>query len=397
MNVAVNGLLLRSENSGVEQTILGLLRQLARLSRTGDQLRLTLILGKNHLSAPAIGTSPPIEIIEAGIDPQKRLLRIAWENMILPLKMKRRGVDLYHSPGYVLPLLSFVPSVVTVHDTIALQFPGWCKPSNAIYYRWFLPQAVKRAVRIIAVSETVKADLVSRFEISKEKISVVYPGIDAAFKPVGDKQTLAAVRSRYGLPERFVLFVGNIEPKKNVTRLLEAFSRVKAGARPDLGLVITGRKGWKYRDVFEAAMKPALREAVLFTGYCPREDLPSLYSMADLFAFPSLYEGFGIPPLEAMACRTPVLASDRGALPETTGGCALLVDPESVEAIAEGMVRLLSDDELRTDFVERGVKWAGRFTWERAAAETIRVYEQALVETRRLTGRRRSECWPPEQ
>ena len=336
------------------------------------------ILGKGLHFSQFIKNSQ-ISLIEAGIDPKKRLHRIAWENLFLPMVLKSKGIDLYHSPGYVLPLFPSVPSLVTVHDLIALRFPQWCKKSNVIYYQKFLPYAVKKATRIIAGSKTIKEELVRYLKVPKEKISVIYPGIDSSFKPVEGAKILSRVRRRYGLPERFILFVGNLEPKKNLRGLIDAFGKVKGCRKIEHKLVITGKKGWKYRNIFKAVEENSLMGEVIFTGYCRQEDLPALYSMADLFVFPSLYEGFGLPPLEAMACGTPVLTSDRGALPETTGGCTLMVNPEKIDDIAEGIMTLLFDQDMRKSLIEKGRRWVEQFTWERAARETLKEYITATA------------------
>lgn len=377
MNIAINGLLLKKENSGVEQTIYGLLRQFASGTGYDHQCRFTFILGKGSYFTQMIGNSRT-RLIETVIDPERRLYRILWENFFMPFVLKSRGIDLYHSPGYVLPLFSFVPSVVTVYDIIALRFPQWCKKSNVIYYKRFLPYAVRRAKRVIAISGTIKEELIRYLRVPGEKVSVIYPGIDSSFRPIEDTEILSRVRSRYNLPKRFILFVGNLEPKKNLKGLLGAFCKVKTCRDVEHKLVITGKKGWKYTDVFKAVEDNGLTDDVIFTGYCRQEDLPALYSMANLFVFPSLYEGFGIPPLEAMACSTPVLASDRGALPETTGGSALLVNPENIDDMARGMISLLFDEDMRRSYVLKGKKWAEQFTWERTAKETLKVYEEVI-------------------
>jgi len=375
VNIAVNGLLLKKENSGVGQTIYGLLNRIAYDIKDDHKHRYTFIVGKEF----SLGHKHPrFRVIETGIDPDKRLRRILWENFFMHFVLKANGIDLYHSPGYVLPLFFSVPSIVTIHDIIALRFPQYCRKSNVMYYKIFLPYAVGKAERVITISKTVKEELVRYLRVPEEKISVIYPGIDNSFRPVTNSETLSEVRTRYNVPEKFILFVGNLEPKKNLKRLLDAFCKMKALREINHKLVITGKKGWKYKDIFKTVQNSGLTDDVIFTGYCRLDDLPALYSMADLFTFPSLYEGFGIPPLEAMACGTPVLASDRGALPETTGGCALLINPEDIDDIVRGMITLLFNGNMRKSCVHKGRKWAGCFTWERATKETLKVYEEVL-------------------
>ena len=305
-----------------------------------------------------------------------RYRRILLENFSLPVNFRKHNFNLYHSPNYVLPYFSSLPSVLTIHDLLTLNCPELCQTESALYFRFFLPHSVKKAIKIIAVSDTVKKDILDHFNIPEKKVDVIYHGINHRFK----KSNNEVILKKYDLPKKYILFVGNIEPKKNLERLVQAFNLLKKDTDLPHKLVIAGKKGWKYKSVFSTITRLKIANEIIITGYIPEDDLPSVYSMSDLFAFPSLYEGFGIPPLEAMACEVPVLVSNQGALPEITGGKCLQVNPFDIHEIAQGMHRLLSDGHLRKKTVLAGIEWVKRFTWEKAAEETLSIYKQVINE-----------------
>jgi glycosyltransferase involved in cell wall biosynthesis len=306
----------------------------------------------------------------------KPVVRIFWEQVVQPFALKKEGVDLLHALAFVTPLLSPCPSVVTIYDLSFLLYPESFKRSKRFYLSLFTRLSAKRARHIIAISESTKRDVVRLLGVSSEKVEVVYCGIEEAFRPLPQDQ-VAAFRSKRGLPERFVLFVGTIEPRKNVTSLIEAFADLRF-AICDLRLVIGGAKGWFYEDVFARMEELGLEGEVMFPGYIPAGELPLWYNAAELFVYPSLYEGFGLPPLEAMACGTPVVASNTSALPEVVGEAGLTVDPSDVEGLAEAMRRVLGDEALRQEMRERGLRRAQGFSWTKTAQETVQVYRRTM-------------------
>jgi glycosyltransferase involved in cell wall biosynthesis len=278
----------------------------------------------------------------------------------------------------VLPYFWNAPSVLTVHDLIALNSPEYCSRQNALYYKKFLPQSILKAKRIIAVSSTVKRDILEKYDIDPEKIEVVYHGVDPRFKKVEDPHILSNIRKQYRLPDKFILFVGNLEPKKNLERLIEAYGKLKSDSALDHKLVIAGHAAWKFNTIFKKVEALKLSSSVIFLGYVDEGDLPSIYSLTDLFVFPSLYEGFGLPVLEAMACETPVVCSKKGALPEVTGNLAAQVDPYSIADMAEKMYHQLNSKDPNK--VKKSREWASGFTWEKTAKATIDVYEKTYSE-----------------
>jgi glycosyltransferase involved in cell wall biosynthesis len=306
----------------------------------------------------------------------ERAWAILWHRLHLPLwvELFSGRLDIFHSPDFALPPVRQARTVVTVHDLSFMRVPECSQPSLRAYLLRVVPSSVRRADLVLADSDSTRNDVIDLLGMSPDRVRVIYPGVDACFRRVQDTATLADVRQRYRLPERFVLSVGTLQPRKNFTRLIESYAR--AGLDADAKLVIAGGAGWMYEDIFRRVEELRLQSAVYFAGYVADEDLPALYTLADLFVFPSLYEGFGLPPLEAMACGTPVVTSNVSSLPEVVGNAALMVDPRDVEALANAMKRVLGEPSLRSAMVERGLAQARGFTWSRAAEELRRLYHE---------------------
>jgi glycosyltransferase involved in cell wall biosynthesis len=235
---------------------------------------------------------------------------------------------------------------------------------------------------VITGSNQTKTDLIKYFGLNADKVVVTPYGVDPCFRPITDKQRFVEVKTKYGIDNEFILYVGNLQPRKNLVRLFLAFERLKIKRKINEKLVIVGKKAWLYQDIFKTYEQLKAKEEIIFTGYVPTEEIPVLYSAARIFVYPSLYEGFGLPPLEAMACGVPVLTSLVSSLPEVVGDSALLVDPYSVEEIANGIERLLSDEKLRLSLREKGLRKASTFSWRRTAELTLAVYRDALREVK---------------
>jgi glycosyltransferase involved in cell wall biosynthesis len=300
-----------------------------------------------------------------------------WQRVRLPLPLVTwwtGPLDLYHSPDFVLPPLPpGLPGLLTVHDLSFVRTPEVTMPGMHRYLGQGVPRSVARARHVIAVSECTKNDLIELYGTPSDKASVIYGGVQAEFQPVEDKEQKDAVRRRYGLgKEPFILTVGTLQPRKNHLRLVQAFARLKTDHR----LVIAGGAGWEYEAVPAEVVRLGLEQRVLFPGFVSDADLPALYSAADLFAYPSLYEGFGLPLLEAMACGTPVVAADASSLPEVVGEAGTLADPLNVDALAGAMQRMLDDEALRKSKIQEGRARAATFTWERAGGQLLALYER---------------------
>jgi glycosyltransferase involved in cell wall biosynthesis len=307
-----------------------------------------------------------------------------WEHFLLPQTLQRAGVDVFHGPATLIPLAgSGFARVVTIHDLVAFLFSDTIPKKYALYMRWLIRQVVQKADRIISVSEHTKQDLIDVLKVDPAKVTVVYEAAPPGFQPIRDRTKHAWVRRRYNLKGPFLYHVGNIEPRKNLVRLVKAFLLMRQRSKLDVQLVITGQKGWLTSMLFRELDYLQLGDEVVFTGYVPRTDLPLLMNAAEAFVFPSLYEGFGLPALEAMSCGTPVVTSNISSLPEVVGEAAVLVDPERVESIARGMEAVLIDSDLRELLAKEGLAQARRFSWERAARETLEVYRRVYEEKRR--------------
>jgi glycosyltransferase involved in cell wall biosynthesis len=303
--------------------------------------------------------------------PAARILTDQWH---LP-RIARKGFDLVHYPANVGPVLATAPTVLTVHDLSFCHHPEWFTRSRAAYYRYAVPASARRARRIIADSEATRWDVATLAGVSADRIDVIPLGVSDHFQPAGE-EARAAVRARYNLPERFFLFVGTLEPRKNLPRLVTAWSRIADQIPEDL--VLAGRWGWRREELMAARMQSPHRDRIHLTDFIAFEDLPAVISCARSFVWPSLFEGFGLPPLEAMACGTPVLTSNTSSLPEVVGEDALTVDPLSPAEIEQGLKRLSEDDALCVALSERGKKRAATFTWARTAEETMKTYHRAL-------------------
>ncbi|MFP4346152.1 MAG: glycosyltransferase family 4 protein [Anaerolineales bacterium] len=315
----------------------------------------------------------PSHTVTLGYKPWRMLV---WAGQLARASFRRLvpGATLFHATEHLLMPLPGIPTVLTVHDLIFRHLPEHHKRLNRWYLNVTMPLYCRRADHIIAVSEATRRDLMAAYNLPREKISVIHEAADPRFVPQPEKG-VAAVRAHYGLPEEFLLYVGTIEPRKNLLRLLHIWEGLyAAGEAPPL--VIVGKRGWLSDDFFAALETSPASEAVILTGYVLDMDLPAIYAAATAFVFPSLYEGFGLPPLEAMACGTPVACGDGSSLPEVVGDAALLFDPTDEEALEEVLCRLLSDAELREDLRERGLRRAAQFSWERTARETLAVYER---------------------
>lgn len=308
----------------------------------------------------------------------ERTATILWQRGHLPLPIEALlgPQDLCHFPDFVMPPVLRARTVLTVHDLSFRRVPEAAAPGLRRFLNKAVPRACRRADLVLADSAATRADLTELLGVPSAKTAVLLSGVDAAFQPVRDPATLAAVRARYALPERFILSLGTLQPRKNYGRLISAFGQLQDGAARDWHLVIAGRPGWLYEDLAGLVARLDLKERVHFVTNAQDADLPALYSLAGGFALLSLYEGFGLPPLEAMACGTPVLVSNVSSLPEVVGDAGLQVDPLDLNAIAAALARLLTDEPLRRHLAERGRAHAAWFTWERAVRQLLTYYER---------------------
>lgn len=311
---------------------------------------------------------------------KERMLTILWHRFRLPLPVELFSgpLDVFYAPNFVIPPARHAKSVLTVHDLSYLLVPECHTPELRAYLEKTVPRSLDRASIILADSYTTKNDLIVLLDVPAEKIEVVYSGVSAAYTPVDDPARRQQVRERYGLDRPFILMLGTVEPRKNIVRLIRAYDQLRREAGIPHILVIAGKRGWVSDEIYATPGKLGISDDVKFLDYVAEPDLPALYSAADLFAYPSLYEGFGLPPLEAMACGTPVVCSNTTSLPEVIGDAALTVDPHNTGAIAEAMHRVLSEYDLREQMIARGLQQASQFTWHAAASRLPEIFQRAV-------------------
>ncbi|MEZ4868703.1 MAG: glycosyltransferase family 1 protein [Caldilineaceae bacterium] len=300
------------------------------------------------------------------------------EQMLLPLELAWHALDLIHSTDFISPLYSPIPAVITVHDLAFLHWPNFLTKDSAAYYSQ-IDRAVRHARHIIVPSESTKQDLIGILGVPDKKISVIYEATNPIFAPMPLAEAKAAVQSKFKIAVPYILFVSTIEPRKNVNGLLQAFRHLLDKYNvDDTALVLAGSRGWLYEETMTLVQRLHLEEQTYFVGRVTDEELQELYVGARCHVHPAHYEGFGLPPLEAMACGTPTIVSNVSSLPEVVGDAALLVDPQDPEELAVAMHRLLQDDVLHAELREKGLKRAQCFSWEMAARSTLEVYRKAV-------------------
>lgn len=302
--------------------------------------------------------------------------RLCWQQWELPRRAKAARADILHVPGFDAPRRKPCPVVLTVHDLIGMLFPANLPPISRFYWAWWLPRTIRWADYIIVDSEHTREDLRRLLGIPAGRVEVIALGVSSAFRPVEDQASLEAVRQKYCLPPAFILYVGTLEPRKGLDTLIAAYRAWAAQSPYDV--VIAGKRGWYTESLFRQVAQLGLTQRVHFIDYVDAADLPALYSLAELFVYPSRYEGFGLPVLEAMACGAPVICSKAASLPEVVGDAALLVPANDVEAWAGAIRRVLESEALRAEMKAKGLAWAKRFTWEETARRTVQVYERML-------------------
>jgi glycosyltransferase involved in cell wall biosynthesis len=359
---------------GIGTYIRNLLQQLASLDhdtefvllcRSGDASGLAAFLGENFRTVA----------VDAGN------YSLA-EQIAIPLVLRRERVTLFHAPHYVLPPLVRCRSIVTIHDCIHLMFPEYLPNRLAhAYAKASITLAARRAKRILTVSESSKRDILRFVDVPADRIDVIYNAYDECFAIEPREEDVLRVRERYQLQDPFVLYAGNVKPHKNLERLIEAFGIVRRAGFDALKLVLIGDDISKYAVLRRAVHRLQLHKHVRFLGYLPEETLAVMYRLAGVFVFPSLYEGFGLPPLEAMASGTPVITSNASSLPEVVGDAALLVDPYDPDAIADAIRRIVSDETLRADLHRRGLARAKEFSWKQSVARVRRIYDEVAVDS----------------
>jgi glycosyltransferase involved in cell wall biosynthesis len=352
---------------GIGRYVVSLGRAMAGLLQEGEQLALL-----RDPTRPCRWDLETVEkeggeVVDVSLSPFS--LRQQW--MIPPL-LADLGADVYHSPYYLMPFRAGIPTLLTVYDLIPLLFPRQASLRARLLFRWATALALKTASHVIAISQATRRDVLKAYRVSPDKLSVVPLAADPAFHP-SHAFEIEGVRHRYGLPDRYALYLGSNKPHKNLVRLVEAWAGANVSSA---SLVIAGAWDPHYAQPRERTLELGVENTIHFLGPIPEQDLCALYGGAMFAVFPTLYEGFGLPVLEAMACGTPVICSNASSLPEVAGDAALYFDPTDTESIAQAIRCAMDDPGLRTMLLERGIARAAQFSWERAARKTLDLYRQ---------------------
>ena len=383
MKIAIDAQLLSDQESyrgaGVSNYSRELLRALGELVRAGAT--------SHDITAYVHARQPGLDGMEQAVTAlplERPAARIAWEQSVLPVHLRQHGADLVHGLVNVLPLAAPCPGVVTVHDLSFVRTPQKLPPLKRAYHTALCRASVARAARVIAVSHQTASDLQQYWATPAGRITVVHNGVSPRFTPQ-PAERIAALRRQNDLPERYLLYLGTLEPRKNLDLLLRAYARwaqADSAADSDVALVLAGAKGWYYDEIFRTVTALGLAGRVIFPGFVPAADLPAWYAGAEAFVYPSLFEGFGLPVLEAMACGVPVICSRVPSLLEVAGDAAITVAPDDEAGFAHALRLVLEQPRLRSALRKRGLVQAARFSWRRSAEQTLAVYEAAAARRR---------------
>lgn len=378
MKVGINAQKLLSKDTGVGIYTTRLIENLIIAEQEVD----FVLFSSYGIDLPREYLRDGVELILSPFPLNSNSLRIIWEQSVLPMRVKKCGCDIFHYPDHTASLLMGVnPTIITVHDLAFLRFPQTFDLARAIYKKMVINRSVGIANRIIAVSSFTKHEIVNLLDVDPDKVSIVYNGVSPMFRELDREE--ARDRLSYlipGLKKDYLLFVGTLEPRKNIITLIHSYNLLRKQGKIDAQLVIVGSRGWLYDKMFKEIDKSSLADDILFTGYVTNEQLVMLYNGANFLIYPALYEGFGLPVLEAMACGIPVITSDRSSLSEVAGNAAMKIDPNSEEDIADAMAKLYQDKELREKYRQRGLERAKMFSWKETARQTLEVYKQVYRE-----------------
>lgn len=370
MRIALNAMQVRAAKSGVGQTIHALLEAMLFQERSEQFVVYTSLENSQNYRWPA----PNLENTTWGLGTHGKALRLAYEHLALPSELRRNKIDVFHGCSNFLPARKVCPSVVTIYDLSYFVDPQRCPFLRRQYWYAMTRRTVSLADAIITISENSRRDIERFFPGTASRISVIPLAAHSRFRRV-EYGREESVLPRLGIAQPYVLFVGTLEPGKNVTRVIQAFDSI-AGEFPDHLLLIAGDRGWLFDEIFRTAESANAKDRIRFLGHVPDADVVDLFNFCEVFVFPSLYEGFGLPPLEAMACGAPVITSATSSLPEVVGDAALTLSPESTGEIASALRRVLADSDLRNVLRKKGIERAAAFSWNRTAAETLSVYRR---------------------
>jgi len=325
---------------------------------------------------PPVGLDRSIAVESPRWKTDRPAQRILWEQLALPSAVRRVKADVLHATAFVAPIIHSAPTIITIYDLSFALFPQYFRGFNQTYLRVGMRLSAHRAQRLITISDCTRRDVHRLYNVPLDRIDVAYPGVDETLQPLPPDRVETFRRAK-NLPEKFLLFLGTLEPRKNLITLVRAFTQLKQ-TYPEAALVLAGGVGWLADDLFAAIDASGVKDSIVLPGYVAAEDKALWYAAATAFVYPSIYEGFGLPPLEAMACGTPVIVSNAASLPEVVGDAGLLIAPEDVSSWTAALIRMWNDSAYRAELVDRGRQQAAQFTWRETARQTMIAYRQVV-------------------
>ena len=372
MKIAIDATLLRKENTGTGFYIINLVNGLLETSDDKDSF---YIIVDKELAGIFFDFKGRKNFYILDKKFKNRIQRVLWQFFVLPFELKKKNINILHSPNYVTPLIKLgLKIVVTIHDLTFFIFPEKFTITKRLFFKFFIPMFIKKADKVIAVSENTRKDILRYFKIKKENVTVTYESIPKYYNC--DIQPEKNLLSKYGIDKEYMLFVGMIEPRKNILSILKAYKKIEKEINADL--VIVGKKGWYFKEIeqyFENIKSEGLKNKIIFTGYVAEPELKYFYKNALIFIYPSIYEGFGLPPLQSMACGVPVITSDTSSLPEVVADSAIKIDPENEDRLADEIKKLYFNPLKRKEMSEKGIRQAEKFSLKNFAIKTLEVYK----------------------
>jgi len=361
-------------SGGIEVYIIELISHLADIDKNNQYF----VIVNKHGDGSFVPSTDNLTILVSSITRRHYFLKDLWSLFFLPFLLKTSNIDIYFNPRYVLPIFKGnIKMVVTMHDMIAFLYPEIWPGISGFRIRKYIKLSTQRADAILTISNWAKKDIVRILDVPKDKIKVIYNGINKKlFKPIPGLSLQRLVKRKYAIRKKFILTVGPLGARKNHHRLIDAYSILPKCIREDYQLIVTGEKKGTYNNLLKKVRKTCPADDIVFTGFIPEKEMPMVINAASLFIFPSLYEGFGIPLLEAMACGTPILASNISSIPEVAGDAALLFDPYNINEMANAIDKAINDKDLRQKLVRKGFKQIKKYSWENTAKEILGVFEE---------------------
>ncbi|VAX18154.1 hypothetical protein MNBD_NITROSPINAE03-700 [hydrothermal vent metagenome] len=371
MKIGLDIRTINKPKSGVGYYVTNLIREFQSIDATNEYF----MISNNHSYESEFRNLSNFTNFKTWISNENHIIGDLWESFYLPRLLLNKNVDVFHGPAFMIPLRSVgFRTVVTIHDVVAFTRTETVPKKYALYMRILLKQVVRKVDKIIAPSISTKNDLIKYLNTPEEKIHVVYNAVSPKYSPAAPGHDYGEIKRKFGIRNKYILFAGNLEPRKNLIRLMEAFNMALPKLSGEYQLVICGKRGWLYQDILRTYEKFNLNNEIILTNYVTEQDLINLYQSADIFAFPTLYEGFGFPPLEAMGCGVPVITSNVSSLPEIVGDAAVLVNPLDTGEISEALVTMASSEALREELKEKGLKRSALFSWKDTARKTLDIY-----------------------